>query len=226
MADGLRDRHSSGDAAREADADRGALPSQWVRRWSHLVASGGTVLDVACGGGRHARWFASRGHPVVALDRDDAALASLADVTGVRVVHADLEPSGDTAAWPFGADERFAAIIVTNYLHRPLLPQLTSALAPGGVWIHETFAQGNETLGRPSNPRFLLRPGELLDAAAAAAMRVVAFEDGFVDEPRPAFVQRICAVRDTEQEMSGDKTGTVTAPPKYDLRAQSATISL
>jgi SAM-dependent methyltransferase len=166
-------------------------PSGWVRQWAHLIVSGGSVLDVASGAGRHARWLASRGHPVVALDRDAAALETMRDVAGVAALACDLEG----APWPLPDDMRFAAIVVTNYLHRPLMPRLIDALAPGGVLIYETFAQGNETVGKPSNPAFLLAPGELL-AACAPALRVIAYQDGFLPQPREAFVQRICAVRE------------------------------
>ncbi|ONT94234.1 class I SAM-dependent methyltransferase [Burkholderia cenocepacia] len=163
-----------------------AGPSRWVAQWARLVPAGGAVLDVAAGGGRHARWFASRGHPVVALDRDPAALAALRAIPGVDAREADLEG----APWPLPAGERFAAVIVTNYLHRPLWPHLRDAVAPGGVLIYETFAQGNETVGKPSNPAFLLAPGELLDAVHGH-LRVVAYEDGFIAAPREAFVQRL-----------------------------------
>jgi SAM-dependent methyltransferase len=168
-----------------------AEPSHWVRQWAHLIAPGGTVLDVASGAGRHARWLAARGHPVAALDRDAAALATMRDVAGIATLECDLEG----APWPLPDDARFAAVVVTNYLHRPLMPRLIDALAPGGVLIYETFAQGNETVGKPSNPAFLLAPGELL-AVCVPALRVIAYEDGFLPQPREAFVQRICAVRE------------------------------
>jgi len=164
----------------------GALPpSSWVTRWSHLTRPGGTVLDLACGSGRHVRWLAQGGWRVTAVDRDAAAVAPLGTLAEVLV--ADLE-QGD---WPL-PDRRFDAVVVTNYLWRALWPHILGALAPGGVWLHETFAQGNESVGRPSNPDFLLRPGELL-AVAQGHLRVVAYEDGFLDEP-PRFVQRIAAV--------------------------------
>lgn len=169
-------------------------PSGWVRQWAHLIAPGGTVLDVASGAGRHARWFAGRGHPVAALDRDATALATMRDIDGIATLTCDLEG----APWPLPDDARFAAIVVTNYLHRPLMPRLVDALAPGGVLIYETFAQGNETVGKPSNPAFLLAPGELL-AACTPTLRVIAYEDGFLPQPREAFVQRICAVREMRQ---------------------------
>ncbi|TDV38175.1 methyltransferase family protein [Paraburkholderia caballeronis] len=187
--------------------------SRWVRRWAHLVEPGGAVLDVASGAGRHARWFAQRGHPVAAIDRDAAALATLRDEPRITTVEADLEG----APWPLPDDARFAAVVVTNYLHRPLMPRLADALAPGGVLIYETFAQGNETVGKPSNPAFLLAPGELL-AAFAPALRVVAYQDGFLPEPRPAFVQRICAVREWRAAEHADDAATQGVPvPRYDL---------
>ena len=163
--------------------------SPWIRRWGRLVPAGADVLDVACGGGRHSLWFATRGCRVLAVDRDPsvAALASLS--SSVDPVVADLE----TGTWPF-AGRRFAAVVVTNYLHRPLFPHLLDAVAPGGVLIYETFALGNERYGRPANPDFLLQPGELLDVVDTH-LRVVAIEDRRVDRPKPALVQRICAVR-------------------------------
>lgn len=159
--------------------------SAWVRRWSHLVAPGGAVLDVACGAGRHLRWFHARKHPVVGVDRAQDAIDSVASLG--RMVCADIEGR----PWPFDG-ETFAGVVVTNYLWRPLLPAIVAAVAPGGVLLYETFAAGNETVGKPSRPDFLLRPGELL--AACAGLRVVAYEDGFQDAPA-RFVQRIAAVR-------------------------------
>jgi SAM-dependent methyltransferase len=200
------------DPAQETSQPHGTAlePSPWVMRWSHLVAAGGAVLDVATGGGRHARWFASRGHPVTAIDRDAAALAALAGVAGVETLAADLEGS----PWPLPDDARFAAVVVTHYLHRPLFPRLIDALSPGGVLIYETFARGNETLGKPSSPAFLLAPGELLDAVRGR-LRVIAFLDGFLAAPRAAFVQRICAVREAELSVIGASGASV--PARYEL---------
>ena len=161
--------------------------SPWIHRWAHLVQPGGTVLDLACGRGRHSRFFASRGHHVTALDRDKEALASLQGTA--ETIEADIE----NGPWPL-AGRQFDAVIVTNYLWRPLFPQILAAVAPGGVLLHETFALGNETVGKPSRPDFLLAPGELL-RAYGGELRVVAFEDGFLDGP-PRFVQRIAAVRE------------------------------
>jgi SAM-dependent methyltransferase len=166
-------------------------PSEWVRRWAPLVVAGGRVLDVACGGGRHARFLAGLGLHVLGVDRDPATRASLAGVPGVEVLIADLEGG----PWPL-AGERFDAVVVTNYLHRPLFPRLLEALSEGGVLIYETFAAGNERYGRPSSPDFLLRPNELLERTGA--LRPVAFEQGRVARPRPAVVQRLCAVRGGE----------------------------
>ena len=165
-------------------------PSAWVTRWADRVPAGGRVLDVACGGGRHARYFAARGHAVLAVDRDPATPGRLAGIPGVTGQCADLEQG----VWPFYG-ERFAGIVVTNYLHTPLFPHLLSALAPAGALIYETFAVGNERYGRPSNPAFLLKPGELLDVVRGK-LKVLAYEDLFVTEPRPAMVQRICAINE------------------------------
>ncbi len=165
-------------------------PSAWVERWAHLVPAGQPVLDVACGSGRHLVEFAGRGHPVTGVDRDAQALASAAwhlDGAG-ELVLADIE----NGPWPF-AGRQFGAVVVTNYLWRALLPTLVASVAPGGVLLYETFATGNETVGKPSRPDFLLRPGELL--AACAGLRVVAYEDGFEDPP-PRFIQRVAAVRE------------------------------
>jgi SAM-dependent methyltransferase len=163
-------------------------PSPWIQRWSHLVPPASAVLDVACGAGRHMRWFAGRGHPVTGVDRSPEAIAAVRDLG--ETIEADIE----NGPWPL-AGRRFGAVVVTHYLWRPLLPGIVAAVAPGGVLLYETFAAGNETVGKPSRPDFLLRPGELL--AASQGLRVVAYEDGFLDGP-PRFVQRIAAVRATD----------------------------
>lgn len=150
------------------------------------------MLDLACGQGRHAVYLADRGHAVLACDRDPLAMASMAGVPGIETALADLE---NASPWPFSG-KRFAAIVVTNYLHRPLFPRLVEALAPGGVLIYETFALGNELFGKPSNPAFLLNPDELLEAFRPE-LSVVAFEQGETARPKPAIVQRLCAVRGT-----------------------------
>jgi len=152
-------------------------------RWATLVERG-PLLDVASGAGRHARLFLERGIEVVAVDREPQTLPQ-----GIRFVRADLE---DGSPWPF-AGQRFAAIVVTNYLHRPLFPHLLGSLGEGGVLIYETFMLGNEKFGRPSNPEFLLRPGELLEAFGA--LQAAGFEQGRVERPKPAMIQRLCALR-------------------------------
>ena len=169
-------------------AHENLAPSAWVQRWSHLVPSGASVLDVACGSGRHVRWFAERGCRVTGVDRDEAALQALRAIAEVRV--ADIE----SGPWPL-AGRRFDAVVVTNYLWRDLLPTILGSVADGGVLIYETFALGNETVGKPSNPHFLLRRGELL--ISASDLRVVGFEDGFVAAP-DRFVQRLVAVREAQ----------------------------
>ena len=150
------------------------------------------MLDVACGNGRHARLFADRGNPVTAVDIDLRGVADLAGHGSVDLVEADLEG----APWPFG-DRRFGAVIVANYLHRPLLPVLRSAIEPGGVVIYETFAVGNQRFGKPSSPAYLLQPGELL-SWARPDLQVVAYEHGEIASPRAAVVQRLAAVRDAD----------------------------
>jgi len=178
-----------------------ATPSGWVTRWARLIPAG-EVLDLACGTGRHARLLAGIGHEVTAVDRDAEALAALAGVARVTTLQADLEGGNP---WPLPG-RSFAGIVVTNYLYRPLFPDLLAALAPGGVLIYETFALGNERFGRPTNPHFLLHAGELLDAFSAA-LTVVAFEQGYVSDPYPAVVQRFCGARAPADSIALDAGG-------------------
>jgi len=159
-----------------------AAPSAWVTRWAPLIPQG-TVLDLACGSGRHARFLARLGYSVTAVDREPQVIES------VRFIQADLE---DGSPWPLPG-ERFQGIVVTNYLHRPLFPVLADSLAPGGALLYETFMLGNERYGRPSNPAFLLRPGELWQAFGG--LHVIAFEQGTVAAPKAAMMQRLCAGR-------------------------------
>jgi SAM-dependent methyltransferase len=164
-------------------------PSAWVQRWTHLVKAHGTVLDLACGHGRHMKWFASQGHSVTGVDRSPEAIAAVGPL-GEAIV-ADIE----NGPWPLtkeGQIRQFDAVVVTNYLWRALFPVILESLAPDGVLIYETFATGNEKVGKPSRPEFLLQPGELL--RAFAGLRVVAFEDGFIAQPE-RFVQRMAAVK-------------------------------
>jgi SAM-dependent methyltransferase len=162
-------------------------PSPWVVRFSSLIPTCGRVLDVACGSGRHSRYFASAGNEVDAVDIEVSGFKQLP--IGVRLLQADIEG----ATWPY-LNEQFEGIIVTNYLHRPIMTTLIASLAPGGALIYETFAAGNEQYGRPTRPDFLLQRGELLEAVRGQ-LHVIAFEDIYVDAPKPAMVQRIAAVR-------------------------------
>lgn len=182
-----------------------AAPSAWIVRWQHLIAPGGSVLDVACGSGRHLGWLQSRGHRMTGVDRSAEALAALEPfaAAGAEIVEADIE----NGPWPFGG-RVFDAVIVTHYLWRPRLPDIVRAVAPGGVLLYETFAAGNESVGRPARADFLLRPGELL--AACSGLRVVAYEDGFLDGPA-RFVQRIAAVA------LPDAGNGTPAPPRFAL---------
>lgn len=177
-----------------------APPSPWVRRFAPLIAPGASVLDLACGQGRHMRWLAEQGFRMTGVDRDPAAIAAVQSVG--EAVLADIE----AGSWPLPG-RRFGGVVVTNYLWRPLLPCLVDSVAPGGVLLYETFAHGNATVGKPSRPEFLLQPGELL--SACAGLRIVAYEDGF--EAAPArFVQRIAAVRELP--------ATDATAPRYALR--------
>lgn len=187
-------------------------PSRWVRRFATIIPQG-QVLDLACGKGRHVPLLTGLGHEVLAADRDGEALASVAG-PGVATLTWDFEAPRN--AWPF-ARERFAGVVITNYLHRPLWPHILASLMPGGVLIVETFAQGNAAFGKPSNPDFLLAPGELLTAMqqhapSGHAMRVVGYEDGYTTSPKPAMIQRICAVK-----IALARGGTLLAPGQVSL---------
>lgn len=161
-------------------------PSAWVARFAPLIAAGGPVLDLACGSGRHTRLLRELGHPVTAVDRDTSRVAGL---DGVEAIQADLE---DGSPWPL-AGRRFAGVVVTNYLHRPLFGAIRAAVEPDGVLIYETFMAGQRRFGKPSNPDFLLRENELL-TLVGPDLTVIAFEQG-LDESGPAMRQRICAIR-------------------------------
>jgi len=161
--------------------------SSWIATWAGLVPTGAAVLDLAAGNGRHTRFFADRGHPVTAIDRDVSGLVA---AHNIEVIAADLE---DGSPWPL-AGRTFGAVIVTNYLHRPLFPTVFAALQPGGVLLYETFMIGNERFGRPSRPEFLLNDGELLELVRGR-FSVIAYEARMISEPKMAMVQRIAARR-------------------------------
>ena len=169
-----------------------ASPSPWVARFAGLVPDGAPVADIACGGGRHGRLFLDRGHPVLLADRDVSGVSDLAEQPGAEILQADFEGGDD---WPL-VDRTFGAVIVTNYLWRPILPKLVSLVGPGGLLIYETFAEGNEAYGRPRNPDFLLRPGELLETVRGH-LDVIGYEQCILHRPGPAVVQHIAARRKT-----------------------------
>lgn len=158
-------------------------PSSWVTRWTHLLPPQSRVLDLACGAGRHMQWFAENGHTCLGVDRSSEAL-QVAKAHG-QVIEADIE----TGDWPL-LGTQFDAVIVTNYLWRPLMPRILESLTPTGILIYETFALGHEKYGKPSRPDFLLKPGELLQACSQ--MHVIAYENGYLDQP-PKVIQRIVA---------------------------------
>jgi SAM-dependent methyltransferase len=162
-----------------------APPSSWVTAWAGLIPAGSPVLDVAAGSGRHTTFFADRGHRVTAIERDEGKLPQRDDV---EIVIADLEGG---APWPLPG-RKFGAVVVTNYLHRPLIPTLIESLSAGSVLIYETFMQGNERFGKPSNPDYLLKDGELLDLVRGR-FSVTAYEARIITEPHMAMVQRIAA---------------------------------
>lgn len=166
-----------------------ASPSPWVKRFAKAIPQGGLVLDLACGGGRHSAFLADLGYSVLAVDRDISAVKSLQNPK-IGLSELDLEAS----QWPLDG-QTFSGIVVTNYLYRPFLDQLPNMLIENGVLIYETFALGNERFGKPSNPNFLLGEGELLHLAERFSLKVLAYEDIFVDQAKPAVVQRICAVK-------------------------------
>ena len=163
--------------------------SNWVARYAHLVGGGDRVLDLAAGSGRHTRFFADRGLGVLAVDADIGGMKDLVEHPSVELMQTDLE---DGSPWPF-ADERFTAVVVCNYLHRPTLPRLAGLLADHAVLIYETFALGQQEIGRPRNPDFLLRPNELIDTFSDE-LTVVGYEHGLDPGPPRAVRQRLCAV--------------------------------
>jgi SAM-dependent methyltransferase len=178
-------------SARIALSEHERAPSAWLTRWVHLIKPGGTVLDVACGNGRNSRWLAQRGYVVTGIDRDPCCAASAAPA-GCEFILADLEG----APWPVPG-RTFDAVLVCNYLYRPLFASLYGALSGDGVLLYETFRDGQQAFGRPSNPAFLLRDGELLGTVPKDTC-VIAFEDVIESEPAPRCVQRIVVGRGKE----------------------------
>jgi SAM-dependent methyltransferase len=167
-----------------------ASPSAWIARFAPLAPAGAPVLDLACGQGRHTRFFLARGHRVTAVDRDVSGLQELAGHQNLEILAADLE---DGSPWPL-AGRRFGAVVVVNYLWRPLFSHIIDAVDADGLLLYETFAVGNEAYGRPVNPDFLLRPGELIEVVGGD-LQIVAYEHGYVEQPRPMVRQRLCARR-------------------------------
>ena len=163
--------------------------SPWLRRFAAAIPKGGLVLDLACGSGRHSRYLAQLGYPVLAVDRDTTAMSVL-KTSAIELETLDLEGE----VWPL-ENRQCMGIVVSNYLYRPYLDLLPEMLLDGGVLIYETFALGNAEFGKPSNPHFLLNPGELLALADRHALKVLAYEDIYLDHPKPAMIQRICAVK-------------------------------
>jgi SAM-dependent methyltransferase len=192
-------------------------PSPWLQRFAPLIPgngpSGGQVLDLAAGGGRHARHLLGKGFRVTAVDRSLEGLADLKTHPRMEVVQADLEANPqDAPPWPFEG-RVFAAVVVVNYLHRPLFPLLLDALEPGGVLIYETFARGNEEFTRPRNPDHLLKSGELLHLTEGR-LQVVAFEHGIFEKyPCPGVIQHICAINDLALSSRDDND-----PPPHPFR--------
>ena len=169
-------------------------PSEWVTRFSTLIAPGGEVLDLASGHGRHTKFLLENGFNVTSLDANISGLKKIADKNRLEIIEADLEKCG---SWPLG-QRRFSALIVTNYLHRPLFPHIIAALKNNGVLIYETFAIGNQIFGKPSNPKFLLKPGELL-TEVFGKLRIIAYEEGLFQTPKKSVKQRICAINNKDK---------------------------
>jgi len=186
--------------------------SDWVQRWAHLIRPNAHILDLACGQGRHMRHLAQQGHRVLGVDRDAATLQTLTSVGDTLCADLENQP------WPLDG-RQFDAVVVTNYLWRPLWPHVLASLAPGGMLIYETFSAGNETVGRPSRTDFLLQPGELLQRCAT--LRIVAFEEGFLSPPE-RFVQRIVAVQNTAMRETPHRypLHTITSPEKSPVQSR------
>ncbi len=178
------------------------VPSKWVIRWASLIQQGGRVLDLACGNGRHSIFLASLGFDVVAIDRDEQKLTNFSQFKKITPICSDLEKR----PWPL-SDDKFNGIIITNYLHRPLLPHIVRALDKPGVLIYETFGEGNEAFGKPTNKDFLLLRNELFNTLSET-LHIVSFEQGYVVNPKKAIVQRVCAIfNDNSMNIQLDREG-------------------
>lgn len=170
-------------------------PLNWVTRFSHLFKTTGTVLDLACGGGRHANYLANMGNKVTGVDKDLSKFLKSEDAALYELIESDLE---DGSPWSLH-NRLFNGVVVTNYLHRPLFPKILDSIDDNGILIYETFSAGNEQYGRPSNPKFLLTPGELL-SICAGRLRVIAYEEGIEKYPEQAVKQRICAIKSPQDD--------------------------
>lgn len=165
-------------------------PSPWVQKFTPLIEPRGAVLDLACGPGRHTRFLLAAGYSVTALDKDVSGLNDISGAPNLEIIESDLETGADYVL----KGRRFSAIVVVNYLYRPLFAELIDGLASGGVLIYQTFMQGNEAYGRPRNPDFLLQENELKEVFGKK-LTVTAFEQGYTAIPSPAMTQKICAIK-------------------------------
>ena len=171
-------------------AQMNASPEEWVKKHIHLIPEKSTVADIACGKGRHTRLLLRRGFFVVAFDKDVSGLRDIPPTPNLRVVEVDLEADNECLKHP----KEFSAIIVVNYLHRPLFDNLIHALKPGGILIYQTFMVGNERYGRPHNTDYLLKENEL-STRLEAEFRIIEFDQGYIEYPKPAVIQKICATK-------------------------------
>lgn len=175
-------------------------PSAWFARHQPIIANGGSVLDIAAGGGRHARFFADQGYNVTAVDRNIEPLLPHSETHNFDIIEADLE---DGSPWPFDG-RTFDAVIVCNYLYRPLFDHLIASLAPNGIFLYETFALGNEVYNRPRNPDHLLKSAELLQHVAGK-LQVISYQHGILQgDECPGVKQMICAVNNLAQSDRDD----------------------
>lgn len=164
--------------------------SEWVRRYYRQFPKNGFILDLAGGTGRHARFLSQKGFKILLVDNQISKAKDLQNVEGIKLVECDLE---DGNSLPFPAST-FQGIVVTNYLYRPIFPQLLCLLEVGGILIYETFAVGHEKYGRPTNPDYLLKSGELINLVSPQ-MRVIAYEEHSITRPTKAYVQSLVAAK-------------------------------